>query len=307
MIKIILKWFDNDFASKQSNINDDTAIDWKRIIPFILLHLGCLFVLIVGQSTTAWLVMVISYLVRMFAITAFYHRYFAHKTFKTSRRLQTVFAVLGATATQRGPLWWAAHHRHHHIHSDTDKDAHSPTKGFWHSHMVWFLQRKNFETDLNKVPDLAQFPALRWIDRHDMLFPVLYALFLFILGTVIDLFFPSLGTNGAQFLVWGYFVSTVLLAHVTYSINSLSHLIGKRDYDTQDGSRNHWLLAMLTLGEGWHNNHHCCPGSVRQGLTFWQIDVSYYLLRLLNKMGLIWDLKYPNQLLLEKKKVKVHV
>ncbi|GGG01851.1 stearoyl-CoA desaturase [Marinicella pacifica] len=296
-----LQWFDNQHNQPDS---DSESIAWSRIVPFILLHLACLMVFWVPLTGFALLVCGLSYFVRMFAITGFYHRYFSHKSFKTSRLMQTIFAVIGATATQRGPLWWAAHHRHHHIHADTDADAHSPKHGFWRSHLGWFLQDKNFATQQERVKDLNQFPELRWIDRYDIIFPVLYIIFLFALGEILDAVFPTLNTSGLQLVVWGYVVSTVLLAHITYAINSLAHVFGSREYETGDNSRNNFILAILTLGEGWHNNHHCSPGSVRQGFRWWQIDISYYILWLMSKTGLIWDLKPPNKILLAKKKLR---
>lgn len=298
----ILKWFDNDLSESENLVNED-AIDWSRIIPFIAIHLACLFVFMVGVSLTAVIVCLLSYFIRMFAITAFYHRYFSHKTFKTSRLVQFIFAVIGATATQRGPIWWAAHHRHHHIYSDTEHDTHSPQHGFWHSHLKWFLLKKNFATKSKYVTDLQQFPELRWVDRFDVIFPVIYAVLMFGLGAYLSKAYPALQTSSWQILIWGYFISTVMLSHVTYCINSLAHVFGFRSYNTKDNSRNNFVLALFTLGEGWHNNHHCCPGSVKQGFKWWQIDVSYYLLVLMNKLGIIWQLKYPNQKLLNKKKI----
>ncbi len=303
MRKILSRWFDNQQSLSAPNQNPD-AIDWTRIVPFIAIHLACLFVFAVGVSWTAVLVCVLSYLLRMFAITAFYHRYFSHKTFKTSRTLQFIFAAIGAAATQRGPIWWAAHHRHHHIHSDGEQDTHSPKHGFWHSHLKWFLMKKNFATKSAYVKDLSRYKELNFIDRYDILFPIIYAFLLFFLGQFLAAQYPQLNTSGWQLVIWGYFISTVLLSHVTYCINSLAHVFGFRTYDTADNSRNNFLLAVLTLGEGWHNNHHCCPGSVKQGFQWWQLDFSYYVLLLMNKLGLVWDLKYPNQVLLKKKRIR---
>ena len=304
MKNVLTKWFDNNhqknLANDQETLNRN-SIDWVRIIPFVGIHLACFAVIWVGVSVTAVIVCLISYVIRMFAITAFYHRYFSHKSFKTSRTIQTIFAILGATATQRGPLWWAAHHRHHHRFSDEQADIHSPVKGFLHSHMHWFLKKENFSTKSSDVPDLNQYPELNFIDRFDILFPIIYALLLFGLGWLLSLYFPSLGANHWQLLIWGYFISTVLLSHVTYCINSLAHIFGSRSYATGDNSRNNFILALLTLGEGWHNNHHCSPGSVKQGFHWWQLDISFYLLKGMEKLGLIWDLKYPNKKLLAKK------
>lgn len=297
------KWFDNS-QSQVELLADSSDIDWTRIIPFIGIHLACLFVIYVGFSWMALLVCLLSYLIRMFAITAFYHRYFSHKSFKTSRVVQGLFAVIGATATQRGPIWWAAHHRHHHIHADGEDDTHSPKDGFWHSHLKWFLMKKNFATKSQYVKDLEKFPELRFIDRFDILFPIIYATGLFILGGYLAEAHPDLGTSAGQMLVWGYFISTVLLSHITYCINSLAHIFGFRTYETKDDSRNNFILAIFTLGEGWHNNHHCNPGSVKQGFTWWQLDFSYYVLWLMNKVGLVWDMKAPNPTLLAKKQIR---
>ncbi len=301
MKKNWLQWFDNQLTEQP--VEEANQVAWGRIVPFILLHLACLMVFVVPFSWFAVLLCFLSYFIRMFAITAFYHRYFSHKSFKTSRFMQALFAVVGATATQRGPLWWAAHHRHHHLNADTEADTHSPEHGFWHSHMGWFLQSKNFATRHEYIKDLNPYPELRWIDRFDIVFPIIYMSLLYGLGTWLAVINPELQTSGLQFLVWGYVVSTVLLAHVTYAINSLAHVFGRRDFNTGDNSRNSFVLAILTLGEGWHNNHHCATGSVRQGFRWWQIDISFYLLWLMSKAGLIWDLKQPNEVLLAKKRI----
>jgi stearoyl-CoA desaturase (delta-9 desaturase) len=228
----------------------------------------------------------------MFAITGFYHRYFSHKAFKTSRPMQFLFGLIGATSVQRGPLWWAAHHRNHHRHSDTELDVHSPVRhGFLWSHMGWFLTRAGFRTDRSRIKDLLRFPELRLLDRFDILVPVALAAALFLLGNWLESNHPGLGTSGPQLLVWGFFVSTVVLFHATVTINSLAHRFGSRRYETSDDSRNNWWLALITFGEGWHNNHHHFPGSARQGFRWWEIDLTYYVLRLLSLFGLVWDLK----------------
>ncbi|MDH4105394.1 MAG: acyl-CoA desaturase [Gammaproteobacteria bacterium] len=255
------------------------------------MHLVCLFVFYVGVSTTALVTCAVLYFVRMFAITGFYHRYFSHRSFRTSRVAQFVFAVLGAAAVQRGPIWWAAHHRHHHAFSDKPQDTHSPRQdGFVWAHMGWFLSKRHFHPDLRKVRDLLQFPELRWLDRFDILVPFTLALALLLAGMALERYAPSLGTTGGQMLIWGFFVSTVLCYHGTYTINSLCHGWGSRRYPTRDDSRNNALLALITLGEGWHNNHHHYPSAVRQGFYWWEIDITYYLLRGLAAVGVIWDL-----------------
>ncbi|PXF64652.1 acyl-CoA desaturase [Kangiella spongicola] len=286
---VLKQWFDN----KAVNSLTDDGIDWPRVIPYILLHLTCLFIFVVGVSWIAVVIFIASYILRMFAITAFYHRYFSHKSFKTSRVMQAIFGFIGTTATQRGPLWWAAHHRHHHKHADTEKDTHSPRHGFLRSHTLWFLTKKNFATNEERVKDLAQYKELKWLDRYDVIPPILYAFFILMIGTYIEHVHPNLGASKWQILIWGFFVSTVLLSHVTFLINSLAHRWGYRTFNTDDDSRNNPLLAILTLGEGWHNNHHKFPASVRQGLRWWEIDISYYFLWLMEKLGLVWDLRKP--------------
>ncbi|MDX5385933.1 MAG: acyl-CoA desaturase [Alteromonadaceae bacterium] len=227
----------------------------------------------------------------MFAITGFYHRYFSHKTFKTSRAAQFVFAVLGASSAQRGPLWWAAHHRHHHQHSDNAEDLHSPHHGgFWWSHAGWFTCDAGFSMDERRVRDWLKFPELKFINRFDSLIPVAAAVLIYLLGEALAVWAPGLGTNGLQLLVWGFFISTVCLFHATVSINSLSHVWGKRRFETDDDSRNNFWLALITLGEGWHNNHHRWPQSVRQGFRWYEIDITWYGLWALSKLGIVWDL-----------------
>jgi len=232
------------------------------------------------------------YLARMFFITAFYHRYFAHRAFRASRRLQFVMAVLGCTAGQRGPLWWAGHHREHHVTADTPEDPHSPAhRGFLHSHMGWFLTRGCFAIPERRVRDWLRFPELRALERVDWLPFLGLGIACYALGWALERSWPELDTSGAQMLVWGFFVSTVFLYHATYTINSLAHRFGRRPYPTRDDSRNSFWLALLTLGEGWHNNHHFYPASARQGFRWWQIDACYWGLKLLALLGLVHDLK----------------
>ena len=291
--KAFARWFDTDTAADTDAGVDAHRIDWVRVVPFIGLHVAALVGLwFVGFSWFAFWTALVLYAVRMFAITGFYHRYFSHKTFKTSRPVQFLFALVGAASVQRGPLWWAAHHRNHHRHSDTELDVHSPvTKSFFVSHMGWFLTKAGFRTDRNVIKDLMQFPELRLLDRFDVFVPVALAVALFLLGGWLETHRPDYGTSAAQLLIWGFFVSTVVLFHATVTINSLAHVWGKRRYATRDDSRNNLWLALLTLGEGWHNNHHHYPASTRQGFYWWEIDITYYLLKLLSWLGIIWDLK----------------
>ncbi|HBZ45982.1 MAG TPA: acyl-CoA desaturase [Stenotrophomonas sp.] len=287
----MLRWFDTGAAAPAAR-GSGNRVDWLRAIPFVGMHLACLAVIWVGVSWVAVGVALALYAVRMFAITAFYHRYFAHRTFRTSRVVQFVFALIGAASVQRGPLWWAAHHRNHHRHTETAADPHSPTvHGFWWSHMGWFLTTEGFRTDWARIPDLAKYPELRWLDRFDTLVPVALAVALYGLGALLEHVAPGLGTSGGQMLVWGFFISTVVLFHATVTINSLAHRFGSRRFNTGDDSRNNLWLALLTFGEGWHNNHHFFPGTVRQGFYWWEVDITWYGLRAMAALGLVRDLK----------------
>ncbi|MCE9575520.1 MAG: acyl-CoA desaturase [Deltaproteobacteria bacterium] len=249
-------------------------------MPFWAIHLvAILGVLYLGFSWSGLLLALALYVARMFFVTAGFHRYFSHHAFKTSRPFQAVLAFGAQTSLQRGALWWAAKHRKHHRFSDTPDDIHSAARdGFWWSHVGWSTSNTSAGTDLTKVPDLAKFPELVWLNRWKHLPAVVLAIALALLG-------------GLHALVWGFFVSTVLLWHGTFTINSLSHMFGRRRYETKDQSRNNWVLAILTLGEGWHNNHHHYQSSANQGFRWWQIDVTYYLLRGLGAVGLIWDIR----------------
>jgi stearoyl-CoA desaturase (delta-9 desaturase) len=295
----IRRWFDSG-STDPAAAEDGGRIDWLRCVPFAVIHLGCLAVVWVGVSPIAVGVALVLYVTRMFAVTAFYHRYFSHRAFRTTRGFQLVMGILAGTAVQRGPIWWAAHHRHHHVHSDDHPDHHSPRlRGLLMSHMGWFMTRAGFEAPTRYVRDWLRFPELRFLDRCDWVVPVVFAGLLYALGAGLERWAPGLGTTGGQMLVWGFFISTVLLYHATYTINSLAHTWGRRRYATTDDSRNNLWLALLTLGEGWHNNHHRYPASVRQGFFWWEIDLSYYLLRALSWTGLIWDLRVVPEHVLE--------
>lgn len=225
--------------------------------------------------------MALVYALLMFGITAGYHRYFSHRSFRTSRAFQFVLALLGTLSLQKGVLWWAAHHRRHHRESDGENDIHSPVRrGFWWAHVGWIMAPDYMETDWDGIKDMARYPELRWLNQH------------FILPFVGLCVLVQL-TLGFQYLVWGCFVSTVLLWHATFCINSLAHVLGTRVYETTDQSRNNFLLAIATHGEGWHNNHHFYAASVRQGFRWWQVDLSYMVLCVLERLGVVWGLKRP--------------
>ena len=260
---------------------------------FVFIHLGALLTIWCGVSPIALLFCFGLYLVRMFAITAGYHRLFSHRTYDTSRVFQFLLGFVGAASVQRGPLWWAANHRHHHRHSDTEEDIHSPSKhGLWWAHLGWVLSSQD-RYDPVLVKDLAIYPELRMLDRYHFVPPLLLLGGTFILGALLNEYFPGLKTNGLQMMTWGALISTVLLYHCTFAINSLAHIFGTRRFKTNDESRNSLLLALLTLGEGWHNNHHRYPGSERQGFYWWEVDVTHYLLKGFSMLGVVWNLRAP--------------
>ncbi|MGH7442837.1 MAG: acyl-CoA desaturase, partial [bacterium] len=240
----------------------DERMDVPGSIPFLAVHLVALCAFFTGFSWIALGMCALMYAVRMFGITAGYHRYLSHKSFQTSRPFQFLLATLATSSGQMGPLWWAGHHRLHHLHSDTPEDVHSPViRTVWWSHVGWILCGKYMQTVRRMVRDLERYPELEWLNRFYLIPPFALGLTLFGLGHFLGLYFPSLGTNGLQMVVWGFFISTVCLYHGTFSINSFCHLMGKRRYNTKDSSRNSFLLAIITLGEGWHNNHHRYPAS----------------------------------------------
>jgi stearoyl-CoA desaturase (Delta-9 desaturase) len=294
IVAAIVQWIDADYAPGGAEVvrAEPDKVDWMRCIPFIILHVGCLGVLWVGWSPFAAWSAVALYFVRMFAVTGIYHRYFSHKTYSTSRIGQFLLAVWGGTTVQRGPLWWAYHHRHHHQHSDEAEDAHSPhVHGFWWSHIGWITSRRNFPTDYSKVKDLAKYPELVWLNRFDTAVPLLFAVTIWGIGWWLETHAPGLGTNRWQLLVWAFFISTTALFHGTSCINSMAHLMGRRRFDTGDDSRNSWILAFVTLGEGWHNNHHRYQSATRNGFYWWEIDITYYLLKALSWTRFISGLK----------------
>jgi len=257
-------------------------IAWLKASPFFAIQLAAVAgIFWFGWSWSGALLAVALYYVRMFGVTGAYHRYFSHRTYRTSRVFQFLLALLAMTSVQKGVLWWASHHRTHHRNSDQPNDVHSVLQdGFWWSHVGWIVSRRYDATDLSKVKDLARFPELRFLDRFHVLPPIAYATGLYLLG-------------GSWALFWGFFVSTTLLWHGTFTINSLTHVFGSQRYVTTDNSRNHLLLALITMGEGWHNNHHYYQRSVNQGFFWWEIDPTYYVLRVLSWVGLVWDLHTP--------------
>jgi stearoyl-CoA desaturase (Delta-9 desaturase) len=271
--------------------SDEARTDWLSAIPFFLVHLAPLAAFFVDVTWQDWVLCGVLYLTRMFCITAGYHRYFSHRSYKMGRVAQFLMAFGGTTAVQKGPLWWASHHRTHHRYTDLDDDVHSPRDGFWWSHVGWILSTKYKSTDLDSIKDFAAYPELRWLERHNWVGP-------WALGIASFAFF---GWGG---LFVGFFLSTVLLWHGTFMVNSLAHVMGRRRYATPDTSRNSFLIAVITGGEGWHNNHHYLPASVRQGFRWWEYDPTWYGLKVLAALHIVRDMKNPPTRLLSEARVR---
>jgi stearoyl-CoA desaturase (delta-9 desaturase) len=269
----------------------DERIDWTGSIPFFLIHLSPLLVLWTGMRMVDVALCVALYFVRMFFLSAGYHRYFAHRGYRMGRVMQFLMALGGGTAAQKGVLWWAGYHRHHHRHSDQADDIHSPLKGFFWSHIGWILCPKYSRTPVELIRDFGNYPELRWLEKYWLLPPAALGLAIYLLG-------------GASALVGGFLLSTVVLFHGTFMVNSLTHVFGRRRYQTTDTSRNSLLIALVTGGEGWHNNHHYYQATANNGFFWWEIDTSYYVLRVLSWFGLVHDLRLPPEQILEGNRVR---
>jgi len=270
---------------------------------FTLVHVLPFIALYTGATKFDWILCVSLYFVRMFFVTGVYHRYFAHRTYKTSRIFQAILAFGAETTVQKGVLWWAAHHRVHHKTSDTAADPHSmKIYGFWYSHLGWILGPDYKRTETELIPDYAKFKEIKWLNEHHLVPPFIAMAGVMIAGGFVNqtagLGFIDLGSlgmfsiNGAvSALLIGFLLSTVFLYHGTFSINSIMHYFGKARYKTGEESKNNLILALITMGEGWHNNHHYYMSSTRQGFFWWEIDPTYYILKLLSFVGLVWDIQ----------------
>jgi stearoyl-CoA desaturase (Delta-9 desaturase) len=275
-------------AAASDNEPSDTHSDivYPSAIPFVLVHLACVAAIWTGITWQAVAIGIALYWLRIFAIGAGYHRYFSHRAFATSRAFQFILALLAQSTAQKSVLWWAAKHRHHHLHSDTERDVHSPRhRGFLYSHVGWIFVRRHAKTDLVKVADFARYPELMWLHRYELVPAIALGVLCWLIA-------------GWPGLVVGFFWSTVILYHATFCINSLAHVLGRKRYVTGDDSRNNWLLAVFTMGEGWHNNHHACQSSVRQGFRWWEFDPTFYILKVLSWLRVVWDLKRPPEAVL---------
>lgn len=277
------------------------SINYIAAIPFILVHIVGIAGFFLPFSWFNWTICISLYFIRMFFVTAGYHRYFSHRTYKTSRFFQAILAFMAQTSAQKGILWWACHHRDHHRYSDMPEDPHSmKLYGFWYSHVGWILSDEFNDTNFKKVKDLSKFPELVFLNTYHYLPPIILGVAVYLAGGFYHLSEGlTFAQGGLSTLIVGFFTSTVLLYHGTFFINSIMHKVGRIRFKTNDESRNSLILALITLGEGWHNNHHYYQGSTRQGFYWWEVDISYYVLRALSLFGIVWDIREVPESVLE--------
>jgi stearoyl-CoA desaturase (Delta-9 desaturase) len=286
-------------------------VRFGKTVEMIIIHMVPLLAFFTGATWFDWTIAIVLYFLRMFFVTGFYHRYFSHRTFKTSRWFQFIMAFLAETSMQKGVLWWGAHHRVHHRTSDTPADPHSmKVYGFWYSHIGWILGPDYKETDYEGISDFSKYKELVWLNKHYIVPPISLMLLVMILGGIVNggsILAMFSVPGGLSTLFIGYFLSTVVLYHGTFSINSIMHLFGRKRYETGDESKNSAVLAFITLGEGWHNNHHYYESSTRQGFFWWEFDITYYLLKMISWFGLVWDIKeVPDYIKYSKNKQEAH-
>ena len=261
-----------------------TSSDWIVLSWLVFMHVGALagFFLFnwkaVGVAVALW------WLTGGIGICLGYHRYFTHRSFTTYKPIEYLLAICGCMAGEAGPISWVAAHRYHHTYSDMEDDPHSPLRGFFWAHMGWLFAREKFLSEFESykryAPDMARDRFLVWLDRFHLVPTALLAWGLYAMG-------------GWTFVVWGIFVRSVMVYHSTWLVNSASHVWGYRTYQTTDKSRNNWWVALLTFGEGWHNNHHAFQRSARHGFRWWEIDPTFMMVKLLWMFGLASDIHLP--------------
>lgn len=290
------------------NINNPSIQPGERvsIVKFRvwLLHAASCLAFFIPVTRELVLVAVIGFFVRVFSWEAGSHRYFSHRSFKTTRAFQLFLAVLSAASAQRGPIWWATHHRRHHRFSDKKGDPHSPIQqGFWHAHMGWLFDQDKLSTDLNDAKDLSRYPELVFINKYHYVFPYAVLTAFFVLGHFTSLFGRTgIGISAA---IWGFFVPTLLSLHSTFLVNTITHgqpikWIRSRRFSTSDASCNSWIFSIPTMGASWHNNHHRYMNSARAGFYWWEMDLTFYVLKALSVLGIVWDLnEVPKKVLQE--------
>eukprot|EP00250_Pteridium_aquilinum_P000618 c10735_g1_i1 orf=95-1243(+) len=251
----------------------------------VVMHALCLYAPFVFTWQAFGVFLLFYFITGLLGITLSYHRNLSHKSFTLPKWLEYTFAYCGALAIQGDPLEWVSSHRYHHQHCDTDKDPHSPYEGFWYSHMGWLLDNNSTLERVgarSNVADMAKDPFYKFLQKTYFIHPIISAVALYAWG-------------GVPFLIWGVAVRAVWVYHITWLVNSASHVWGSQAWKTGDLSRNNWWVAMLAFGEGWHNNHHAFEYSARHGLEWWQLDPTWYCILALEKLGLATKVKLPTK------------
>ena len=262
-----------------------TRSDWEVLAWMLFMHLGALAALFTFNWKAFFVCLFLWWLTGGIGICLGYHRYFTHRSFDTPRWIQYLLAFFGTMAGEAGPIKWVAAHRYHHTYSDdAERDPHSPRNGFWWSHMSWLFNREEFLAKYDSykkyAPDMAKDPVIRFLDKYHYLSIFMLAALLYALG-------------GWPFIAWGIFLRAILVYHSTWLVNSASHVWGYRSFKTEDLSRNNWWVALLTFGEGWHNNHHAFQRSARHGFRWWEVDATYITIRIMGLLGLAHHIQVP--------------
>ena len=252
------------------------------IVIFWLVQVSALLVFAVPFAWGYVALWAVSHFARAVGLTLAFHRYYAHRAFQMNRAARFIWTFAGVAAMQKGPLWWAGHHVYHHKFADRDGDPHSPkVSGFYYAHIGWFLndqKYKKIDPSNPVVRDFSKYPDVRLLDEYYFLPPLLLGLAMYAIG-------------GFPWVVWGFCLPTMTLAHATFAINTVNHLYGSRRFETRDESRNNAITALFAAGEGWHNNHHRYQRAARNGFYWWEIDITYYVILAMQAVGLAWDVQ----------------
>lgn len=258
--------------------------DWTFIVVLIAIHVGALFAFLPSNFswTAVGLALLLHWITGGLGITLGWHRMLTHRSFKTPKWLEYFLVFCGSLACEGGVIWWVGLHRNHHLHSDTELDQHNSQKGFWWSHMGWMMHETPAESEIEKLTkDINADPFYRFLDDYFFPMQIVFGVLLYLIG-------------GWPIVVWGIFVRLVLVYHCTWFVNSATHKFGYKTYESDDQSTNCWWVALLTYGEGWHNNHHAFPQSARHGLQWWEIDTTWMMVQFLKTLGLADKIRLPS-------------
>lgn len=263
-----------------------TQTKWASVGVFVIIHLIAVVALFNFSWKGFWTFIFLSWVTGCLGICTSYHRHLTHRSFEVWKPLEYFLAFCGCLALQNGPIKWVATHRLHHARSDQPKDPHSPTKGFWWAHMGWLFafvdELDDYEQYKKYAPDLAKKPVYRFMDKYFAWSQVPLGIALYFWG-------------GVPMILWGIFARLIFVWHSTWLVNSAAHIWGYRTWATQDQSTNNWWVALLTFGEGWHNNHHAFLRSARHGLQWWEFDLTYWTIVAFRTLGLASKIQLPTE------------